>query len=384
MRVNAFISAVPRLKIMAPGRESQEGNPLKKVRHFTLDKDIRYVMMSLGLNEKTVLREAELPLDLFQQRTIALDSQQYFRFWSGLGAAYQGDSPLPLRLVDLPILGNMGAPVMAALCAPNFQICVKRIQEFKPLIGPLRLTLTETDHDFSVQFDTVDGMDALPPLMIAAELLFFVVLIRQATGETIVPTALEATTELTHPGYQSYFGQSVTLGLRNRVTYSLEDSLKPFKLRNDKAWDFFEPEFRQRLDELDAQASFTSSVQSALMESLPLGVNSIECISEKLFISPRTLQRRLKKEETGFQEQLNYCREKLANHYLLNTDLSVTEIAFMVGYKDTSSFSRSFSLWTGHSPEKYRTHHRAESSVINHGKGRSSLNTASRNRVGSL
>ena len=119
-------------------------------------------------------------------------------------------------------------------------------------------------------------------------------------------------------------------------------------------WQFFEPELRRRLVDLNVDASFAHRVHSALVELLPAGKSSIEHVSTKLGVSKRTLQRRLKEESTSFQIQLNQTREKLARYYLTNSTSSGAEISFLLGFDDPNSFFRAFHSWTGETPEGFR------------------------------
>ena len=327
---------------------------MAKIKRFSVDSDLRYALVYLGLDETDVLREAGLSLDLFNQKHILLEEIQFSRLWNAIAELDVSDTPLPLRILDFPLFGKIGAPVMAALCSPNFQICVKRIRDFKPLIGPIRLILKESEETFDVQIKASQNDVRLNSTIFISELIFFVALIRHATGLPINPLKVEADVVQDHPGYQQFLGSKIQSSNTTRLTFSKSDSLQPFKLRNDKAWEFFEPEFNKQLNELEMDTGFTALVRNMLMELLPMGVSSIESVAEKLCISTRTLQRKLKSEKTQFQEQLNHCREMLAKHYLLSSNMAITEISFLIGYKDASSFSRSFSIWTGMSPEKYR------------------------------
>lgn len=119
-------------------------------------------------------------------------------------------------------------------------------------------------------------------------------------------------------------------------------------------WQAFEPELRQRLSELDAEASFASKVRSALLEMLPSGEKSAEEVARRLAVSKRTLQRRLGDEATSFQVELNQVREGLARHYLANTELPGAQISFLLGFEDPNSFVRAFHAWTGTTPEALR------------------------------
>ncbi len=109
---------------------------------------------------------------------------------------------------------------------------------------------------------------------------------------------------------------------------------------------------------MDIDASFARRVRSALLELLPSGQSSIENIIKMLGVSKRTLQRRLSEESTTFQKELNQIREELARHYLINSNISSSEVSFLIGFDDPNSFVRAFHLWTGKTPETVRKENR--------------------------
>ena len=71
-------------------------------------------------------------------------------------------------------------------------------------------------------------------------------------------------------------------------------------------------------------------------------------------ISRRTLQRRLSEQQTNFKQVLQSLREQMAEAYLRDVRLGITEIGFLLGYSDQASFSNAFRLWQGCSPSEYR------------------------------
>lgn len=95
-------------------------------------------------------------------------------------------------------------------------------------------------------------------------------------------------------------------------------------------------------------------MRSALVELLPGGDCSIDDVCRMLGMSRRTLQRKLKEENTSFQQQLNHTRELLTKNYLKNTKLSSEDIAYLLCYQDLNSFYRAFSIWTGKSVTEYK------------------------------
>jgi AraC-like DNA-binding protein len=94
-------------------------------------------------------------------------------------------------------------------------------------------------------------------------------------------------------------------------------------------------------------------VRALLFQQLPTSPVTKEDIAKRLCMSPRTLQVKLSRCNTTFQELVGETRLALARGYMGNSALSITEIAYMLGFSDTSNFSRAFRRWTGHSPRAY-------------------------------
>lgn len=96
-----------------------------------------------------------------------------------------------------------------------------------------------------------------------------------------------------------------------------------------------------------------SRVERALVEALPGGVPSQAEIARRLGVSTRSLQRQLVAEGTTFRAILDAARAALARDYVRAGSLSVTEIALLLGFAETSAFSRAFRRWTGMSPRRF-------------------------------
>jgi AraC-like DNA-binding protein len=103
------------------------------------------------------------------------------------------------------------------------------------------------------------------------------------------------------------------------------------------------------LDDLRGN-EITEQVKRIIAEELPSGCVSDETVARILFMGPRTLQRRLKQRSISFRQLLQQTRRVLADRYLAEGNYSATEIAFMLGFSDISTFSRAYKQWTGVSP----------------------------------
>lgn len=101
--------------------------------------------------------------------------------------------------------------------------------------------------------------------------------------------------------------------------------------------------------------SLGERVHSLLMKELNGEVITIEGVAQKLNMSSRTLHRRLQKEGYSFQQIKDSARKEAAINYLGRSELTVSAIALLMGFQDTSAFYRAFKKWTGKAPSYYRS-----------------------------
>jgi AraC-like DNA-binding protein len=80
----------------------------------------------------------------------------------------------------------------------------------------------------------------------------------------------------------------------------------------------------------------------------------LEEAAEQLLLSPNQLRKRLYRAGTTYKALVLKTRMELARHYLLDTHLSVQEIAYLLDYSTPAPFSRAFKQYFGLAPEYYR------------------------------
>ncbi len=323
---------------------------------FTVNPGWRILLNDLGIHSIDILRKAGLPEDLFSRQNAVLDTAEYFRFWHALQES--ADDPLlPLRIGEAISVEAFDPAIFAALCSPDLNTALQRIARHKKLLCPMALHVSVTDRSTMLEIEWLDVTAEPPGSLIAVELVFFVQLARIATRQAIKPIEVKAPVSLDPvESYRKYFGVGVSPAPLPTIVFSAGDAQRPFLTANEKMWEFFEPELKRRLSGLDRSATTADRVHAVLLELLPGDSPTIEAVSEKLFISKRTLQRRLNHEEISFQKLLHTTRKKLASYYLRNSALSGAEIAFLLGFEAPNSFFRAFHSWTGMIPEEARQH----------------------------
>jgi AraC-like DNA-binding protein len=116
-----------------------------------------------------------------------------------------------------------------------------------------------------------------------------------------------------------------------------------------------------------SRESFRFRVEDAMVPLLPHAKARATEIARRLGVSQRTLTRRLTAEGVSFSEVLCNLRLDLANRYLAERDLSISRIAWLLGYQNVAAFSHAFKRWTGRTPTRARAldTNRQASSVTN-------------------
>jgi AraC-like DNA-binding protein len=89
---------------------------------------------------------------------------------------------------------------------------------------------------------------------------------------------------------------------------------------------------------------------------LPHGKARATEIARRLGVGQRTLARRLSVEGLTFTDLLARLRFDLANRYLADRNLSISEIAWLLGYQEVGGFSHAFKRWCGKTPRETRGH----------------------------
>ena len=101
--------------------------------------------------------------------------------------------------------------------------------------------------------------------------------------------------------------------------------------------------------------SIRSAVEHLIPELLPHGKASVPEVARQLGMSRRTLSRKLHDERTAFLNMVDELRTALAQRYLSERELPMSEIAWLLGYREVSSFTHAFRRWTGMTPRQFRT-----------------------------
>lgn len=309
----------------------------------------------LKISPERALRRVGLSATLADDEDIQVGAETYFRLWDAMCA----EAARPGIEMDLAMAyahGPFIPPIFAFSCAETLGLGLKRLSDFKPLIGPVEMKVERHGKGLTVTMRSSEPGLAIPPSMGLFELLYITECARTFTGSNVTPleTSLPGRYEL-DDACRKFLGKAPKATGIVSLTFSAEDADLPLITRSPSLWETLEPGFVEQLEERMGTATMSGKIKSALTETLPGGSTSVEAMARKLNVSKRSLQRRLSEEGTSFQKLLDETRFEMSDRYLKETGLSLPEISYLLGFRETSSFFRAFHAWTGTTPGDYRT-----------------------------
>lgn len=110
----------------------------------------------------------------------------------------------------------------------------------------------------------------------------------------------------------------------------------------------------RRLDGQPVTQGLIDRVRDQIRRTLAMGEPMLEAAAHRLDLSSWSLQRRLNREGVSFSTLLDGVRREMADLYLRQPHLSISEMALLLGFSEASAFSRAFRRWHGVSPRQWR------------------------------
>lgn len=222
--------------------------------------------------------------------------------------------------------------------------------------APVELEIEARANDYVLTIDPTNQEFLAEDVSVDCFCVAVIQLCRTASDEDFAPVsvALKHADHGRTDEYVKAFNSPVTFGAeRNAIFFDkalLEMQLPGDNVELARANDKVAEHYLESLD----PRKVASEVREMLVTLLPSGQSNQELIAGRLNRSLSTLQRQLNTEGTTYQEIRDETRKTLAEDYVHDRQLSLSQIAYMLGFSDQSNFSRAFKRWTGVSPRDYR------------------------------
>ena len=156
--------------------------------------------------------------------------------------------------------------------------------------------------------------------------------------------------------FERFFGCPVEYGApTDRWTFSNETLALPLLTGDPYLLETLQPFCDEAAKERNTpKGTLRASVENEVQKFLPHGKAKRQTVAKALGMSERTLSRKLTEERTTYDEIVDQLRRSLALQYIKDRGISLSQIAWLLGYEGSTSFNHAFVRWTGGSPTMSR------------------------------
>jgi AraC-like DNA-binding protein len=306
----------------------------------------------IGLDVAGLLRELGIAPAELDDRDVRVPEPAMERAWAGIAAA-SADEAFGLHLAQHAEEGAFDVLDYAVCLSSTLREGLDRLARFYRLVSD----------DAAIQVFRSDGttrvvrlVDGTHPQDQDAFFALMVERFRNISGHSVRPR--EVSFEHS-PHAQRELAAFFQCPVRFRrphseLVFASSDLELPVHAAKPRLAALLDRYAAELLARLPATGSYADHVRRVVAQLLQRGSPTLEAIAREMHASPRTVQRRLSDAGTTHTRLVDELRRQLAMRYIESPRLSITEITFLLGYEDGSSFRRAFKKWTGKSPAQAR------------------------------
>jgi AraC-like DNA-binding protein len=310
-----------------------------------------------GKDTDGIVTQAGLSAETVDDPAARLDARAQIRILE-LAAEELGDELFGFHLARNFDLRELGLVYYVMASSERLADALRNAERYSRIVNEgvrLRCHLSE---GATIRLEYVDADRRLDRHHIEFWLVTLVRIFRQVTDSRLALRRLKVRHKRPQPPAElkSFFGTDIDFGSNvDEIVLSAPVAALPVVRRDTHLNSLLRRYAEEALASRAAQrASTRSEAERILAETLPIGKANLSEVGRRLGTSSRTLSRRLGKEGAAFAAILDDFRAALAKRYLEDRALPVSEVAWLLGYQEVSSFSHAFRRWTGVTPREFR------------------------------
>jgi len=308
-----------------------------------------------GFELKTILDRVGIPASALADTRTRFPKRKFQALWQ-IASEATGDPAVALRVATMVKPNTLGIIGYLASASESGRNAFELVKDLTPLLWEDVECDLESSGDVAFIRCSTGTNPAASRFTIEYAIGITVTMSRVLGAARSDP--LEARFSYSAPHYADEYERILRLPVRfdageDGVLFpiSMMDSLNPSAdaaLRR-----VLERYAADQLAKIPTGARFSQRVRACILSLLPLGGLTADGVAAQFSMSNRTLRRRLQEESTSYQEILDDVRAELACHYLSNEKRGIDEVAFLLGFSDTSAFTKAFRRWTGQTPADF-------------------------------
>jgi AraC-like DNA-binding protein len=286
-----------------------------------------------------------------------LATERLSRLWE-LAVEWSGNPAIGLAQPGVTRPASFDVVGYAMMSCAHLLDGFERLSRYLRILSDsLTMDMREERGRYRVSFTLLGGDRPVPRQRIEFIMVTLINFCGWISGREIHPLAIELPYPVpADPGpYREAFRCPIRFDAPgNCLVFEVADLMRPLPTSNvlvAELHERFAGEYLRRFDH--GQTSYRA--REVIIRRLPDGEPRRDQVAGELFMSERTLQRRLEEEATSFLQLLDDTRRELAEQYLGRLHLPLAQAAYLLGFADQSSFFRACKRWFELSPGKYRS-----------------------------
>ncbi|MGH8419819.1 MAG: AraC family transcriptional regulator [Pseudomonas sp.] len=317
---------------------------------------LRKQLDALGLDSLALSQAAGLDPQLMDDPNARYPVTVTTRLWQ-LAVEASGDPALGLRVSRFVSPTTFHALGYALVASGSLREVFERIVRYHPVVSDaLDLSFERVGDCYEFRFRVPDGAPMPANEAMDAFAAIYVRTCRNRLGRHYAPLAVHLIRPQPadpKPWHDVFRAPLFFSAAENLLVFACADFDSHLDDANPELAQHNETVLDRALEKL-SPLTWERKVRGAIEAQLPEGEPSADRIAQHLHLSLRSLQRHLADEGCSYDLLLNQCRQNLALQHMRDPGSSLSEIAYLLGFADTSSFSRAFKRWTGMTPSQYR------------------------------
>jgi AraC-like DNA-binding protein len=311
----------------------------------------------VGLEANELLSEIHVTTAMLHRSDGRISHQQLCALWQTILDRTREEA-IGLRLAACAQPTTYDVVNYVLECSPNLGEALARLSRYIRLVHEASVVRLETDRAVTRITHAVVGVSSpLPAVAYQWVMANLFNGIRRMTGSAFVPLRVGfQQAQPTNPAAFDRLFQTRVQFLQPANELCLDSRLLQQQLlqSNDGLVTVLDRYATELLAKLPQTSSIVNQVQREIQLHLQSGDPKLATIAQTLQLSSRTLQRQLKEVGTSYQVLLDEVRRELAIAYVQERLISASDIAFLLGFSETSAFHRAFKRWTGKTLTEFR------------------------------
>lgn len=319
------------------------------------------IIESYGIDPTPLLKKLEIDPNKIEDANARFNYRKIDQLWFE-ASTIAADPCFGLRAAKFWHPSHMGALGYAWLASSSLHTALDRFARYMSILTEgawLDIGVTETELSVHLQYKKISRQQ---PTRTDSFMAMLLAMCRANCGDEFQPASISLTHDepIDTSEFHQLFGCPVYFNApEDSFTICIKIADKHLISSNPRLAQLSDQLIIETLAKLDKN-NIIEKVKAEILKQLASGKVTDLSVAGAIYMSQRSFQRRLHQEKVTFKFLLNDIRSELAQQYILDSNLSLLEIAFMLGFSDYSSFSRAFKRWTGRPPSACRSSHQPQ------------------------